>query len=80
MSARIIAVADVFDALTTERVYKRAMPADDARQLIVREAGKHFDPVIVEAFERQWDDFARLAVELSDPQVNQRELAEVSSN
>lgn len=50
LSARIVALADVYDALTTQRVYKDAMPHEHARQYIVREAGGHFDPVIVEAF------------------------------
>ena len=61
LSARIVAVADVFDALTTQRVYKSAMPAEDARELILAESGHHFDPVIVEAFERQWNHFAEFA-------------------
>jgi response regulator RpfG family c-di-GMP phosphodiesterase len=50
LAARIVAVADVFDALTSPRVYKAAMPADQARELILKDAGSHFDPVIVEAF------------------------------
>ena len=79
LSARIVAVADVFDALTTERVYKRAMPAEDARQLIVLESGKHFDPVIVEAFERQWQSFADLAVKLNEP-AHEFELADAPPN
>ena len=80
LSARIVAVADVFDALTTERVYKRAMSTEDARQLILLEAGKHFDPVIVEAFERQWQNFAKLAVKLNRPPADKLELAEVPPN
>lgn len=61
LAARIVAVADVFDALTSNRVYKNAMPAADARELINAEAGQHFDPVIVEAFNRQWEGFRALA-------------------
>lgn len=59
LSARIVAVADVFDALTSERIYKKAMPADEARMLILAESGEHFDPEIVAAFEAQWDEFKR---------------------
>ena len=76
LSARIVAVADVFDALTTERVYKRAMSAEDARQLILVESGRHFDPDIVKAFERQWNSFAQLAVELSKSNSNELQLAD----
>ncbi len=50
IEARIVALADVFDALSTRRCYKEAMPMDDARQIIESESGKHFDPGIVQAF------------------------------
>ena len=48
---RIVALADVFDALTSPRVYKNAWTVDDAVAHIQREAGKHFDPSVVAAFE-----------------------------
>jgi len=47
---RITAVADIFDALTSERPYKKAWTAQEALALIESESGKHFDPAIVEAF------------------------------
>jgi len=47
---RIIAIADVFDALTTERPYKKAWTVKDALDLITREAGEHFDPALVDSF------------------------------
>jgi putative two-component system response regulator len=50
LSARIVAIADVFDALTSERPYKQAWPVDEATTLIREQAGKHFDPTLVEAF------------------------------
>ena len=50
LSARIMAVADVFDALVAERVYKPGMPFDKAMGIIKESAGEHFDPVIVQAF------------------------------
>jgi len=78
LSARIVAVADVFDALTTERVYKPAMAVEDARMLIAEESGKHFDPVVVEAFERQWHCFAQLAEKLSESDSNVLESASLS--
>ena len=56
LSARIVTVADVFDALTTPRVYKQAWPPDRARAVIEREAGNQFDPNVVAAFVRRWRD------------------------
>ena len=50
LSARIMAVADVFDALVAVRVYKPAMPFEKAMGIIKKDAGTHFDPVIAEAF------------------------------
>ena len=50
LEARLVAVADVFDALVTERVYKPAFSNEQAVQMIAADAGKHFDPKIVELF------------------------------
>ena len=50
LSARIIAVADVYDALTTKRFYKEAYSHDKARDMIIELKGKHFDPDMVNAF------------------------------
>ena len=50
LSARIMAVADVFDALASRRVYKDAMPFDKAMDIIRQDAGKHFDPKCAEVF------------------------------
>lgn len=52
LAARIIAVADVFDALTSRRPYKEAWPVMQALETLRRESGKHFDPEVVTAFER----------------------------
>jgi putative nucleotidyltransferase with HDIG domain len=52
LGARIFAIADVFDALTTFRPYRMPMSYQDAAALIRNEAGTHFDPEIVRAFER----------------------------
>ncbi|MBI5937098.1 MAG: HD-GYP domain-containing protein [Betaproteobacteria bacterium] len=49
--ARVFAVADVFDALTSKRPYKPAMPLDDALNILHDGAGQHFDPTIIQAFE-----------------------------
>ncbi|WP_028301072.1 HD-GYP domain-containing protein [Oceanospirillum beijerinckii] len=50
VSARIVAIADVFDALTSVRPYKKAWSEEAAIDLIKEEAGKHFDPKLVELF------------------------------
>jgi putative two-component system response regulator len=50
LPGRIVAVADVFDALTHERPYKRAWPVREALAEILKEAGCHFDPEVVQAF------------------------------
>jgi len=49
-SARIVAIADVFDALSQKRVYKEAMPLDEAFAIIKEGSGQHFDPKLVENF------------------------------
>jgi len=50
LEARIVAIADVFDALTSERPYKKAWSVEEAVALIRSEAGRHFDPQLVELF------------------------------
>ncbi len=50
IEARIAAIADVFDALTSDRPYKKAWTVEEATALLLREKGKHFDPVLVDLF------------------------------
>ncbi len=64
LSARIVALADVYDALTSERVYKTANTAEEARKEIVEQRGRHFDPVIVDAFLDCFEDFRKVRVML----------------
>jgi putative two-component system response regulator len=61
LAARLMAVADVFDALTTSRPYKIAMTREQAVAVIVQGSGAHFDPQIVEAFIEIQDEFQRIA-------------------
>jgi len=49
-AARIFPVIDVWDALTSDRPYRKAMPHDEVRQRIKADSGKHFDPMVIEAF------------------------------
>jgi len=53
--SRIVAVADVFDALTSERPYKKAWTLERASEHIKASSGMHFDPLCVEAFFSNWD-------------------------
>ena len=64
LTARLVAVADVYDALTSERVYKAAMPHDRACAIIREGKGTHFDPDVVDAFESLQAEFDRTRVSL----------------
>jgi len=50
IEGRIVAVADVFDALTSDRVYRKAFSVEDAVQMMCEQRGRHFDPVLLDAF------------------------------
>jgi len=65
--ARIVAIVDVFDALTCVRPYKRAWPIEDALELIEKEAGQHFDPELVRMFLGMETEVRRIAIEYRDP-------------
>ena len=69
LSARLMAVADVFDALISPRVYKPAMPYDEARVIIVDGRGSHFDPDIVTAFLEDFDAMTAIADQYSERQI-----------
>ena len=56
IEARIVALADVFDALCSERPYKKAWPIEKAYDEIVSCSGSHFDPAIVDAFRARWSE------------------------
>jgi putative two-component system response regulator len=63
---RLMAVADVYDALTSDRPYKKALPASEAVEMIVNEAGAHFDPALVGVFVNVKDRFAYIAGDAGD--------------
>ncbi len=56
IEARIVAIADVFDALTSVRPYKQAWSVEDAVNLIREQSGRHFDPALVDCFLRRLDE------------------------
>lgn len=66
LCGRIVALADVYDALTSKRVYKDAFSHDVARNIIVEGKGAHFDPHLVEAFLEQEEEFIRVSRSLVD--------------
>jgi response regulator RpfG family c-di-GMP phosphodiesterase len=61
LAGRIMAVADVYDALTSKRVYKGAYSHAIARDIIQKDSGKHFDPAVVDAFTACGDEFEQIA-------------------
>jgi putative two-component system response regulator len=66
---RVVAVADVFDALTSERPYKRAWPVERAADYLREGAGGHFDPACVDAFIACWEDVLGIHAQYQDAEV-----------
>lgn len=66
---RIVAVADVFDALTSERPYKKAWELDRARAFLNEGRGAHFDPLCIDAFEAAWDEVLVVREQFQDEEV-----------
>ncbi len=60
LSARIMSIADVYDALTSKRVYKEAWTHEAARELIIKDSGRHFDPDAVDAFLKVEKEFVMI--------------------
>ncbi|WP_417356224.1 HD-GYP domain-containing protein [Gallaecimonas pentaromativorans] len=68
LEGRIVAVADVFDALTSERPYKKAWSIEEAMALLKEEAGRHFDPQVVAAFDQVVDKVPQIRAAFADAQ------------
>jgi putative two-component system response regulator len=66
MEGRVAAVADVFDALTTERSYRKAFELEDAVELMRAERGRHFDPYLLDFFLDSLDDVLEIRREYAD--------------
>jgi len=66
IEGRIVAVADVFDALTTRRPYKKAFSFEESLNIIKESSGKHFDPVVVQVFLKNIDKIYAVYNELKD--------------
>jgi two-component system response regulator RpfG len=69
LAARIVAVADVFDALCSERPYKPAWPQQNALRYMQEQGGRHFDPMCLEAFHAQLDKILKVQDLLRDEPV-----------
>lgn len=70
--ARIFAVVDVFDALTSERPYKKSMPLADAISIIQKDLKLHFDPVVVSAFTRIAADLYAATYQAKSTELHKR--------
>jgi putative two-component system response regulator len=70
LAARLMAVADVFDALISKRVYKEAMTTAEAGRLLKEGRGRHFDPDVVDTFLAAFDDFVAIAERYRDETPN----------
>lgn len=66
MVGRIVAVADVFDALTSQRPYKTAWPLEHARDFLLQGRGSHFDPQCVDEFLGAWDEVLTIRAHYQD--------------
>lgn len=60
LAARIVALADVYDALVSHRPYRESHTPEEARRMIESESGRQFDPRVVGAFSRRFEDFAEV--------------------
>lgn len=66
IEARIVALTDVFDALTSDRPYKKAWPVSEAMAFIKSQAGKHFDPALIPLLEQELDNILEIKARWAD--------------
>lgn len=76
LSARLMALADVYDALISRRVYKEGMPHEKAVSIIAEGKGTHFDPDMVDAFLEVQDDFRDIAKRFADSDIDMEKKKE----
>ncbi|MGL4830594.1 MAG: HD domain-containing phosphohydrolase [Vibrio sp.] len=77
LSARLMALADVYDALICRRVYKAPMSHEEAKEIILRGSGSHFDPMVIEAFLIEERNFIAISERFSDDEPENFRLATV---
>jgi putative two-component system response regulator len=80
LSARIVALADVYDALISNKIYKDGIPHDKAMQVIFSERGTHFDPDMVDAFVEIHADFQTIAQRFVDTDADMQNKIEYMAN
>lgn len=80
LSARIVALADVFDALISNKVYKDGVPHDRAVHIITEGRGAHFDPAVVDAFLEVHEVFRSIAVRHADTNADMQQKIEYMAN
>jgi putative two-component system response regulator len=80
LSARVLALADVYDALIANKVYKDGVPHDKAMQIIFSERGKHFDPDIVDVFVEIHTEFQAIARRFVDTDADMQQKIEYLAN
>lgn len=80
LSARLVAVADVYDALISERVYKSGVPHDQAVAIIFQGRASHFDPDLVDAFIEIQDEFQAIAARYADTEQDMQKKIEYMAN
>ena len=68
-----MAVADVYDALISQRCYKAAFSHQDSCEMIIAESGRKFDPIVVDIFKSSMDAFAAIALEYCDSELDSLE-------
>lgn len=80
LAARIMAIADVYDALISSKVYKDGVPHDKAVQIIFSERGAQFDPDMVDAFIEIQDEFAAIAQRFADTEADMQHKIDYMAN
>jgi putative two-component system response regulator len=76
LSARLVALADVYDALISNKIYRQGMSCDDAVGVIFSERGQHFDPDVVDAFMELTVEFEDIAKRFSDSEQDMQNRIE----
>ena len=76
ISARLMAVADVYDALISRRVYKEGMPHQKAVSIIIESKGSHFDPDVADAFIEMQEEFQKIAARYADSNADMKRKAD----
>jgi len=78
LEGRLMAIADVYDALISVRPYKKAMSKDEAKRIMIEESGSHFDPALIKVFEKVADQFAEVAEENRDGGADREDFSPIA--